>query len=61
MAHLDVALVLGLRDRVSFIRIGHQLGRDAERLQRVPEPVALRRRHLGIAIAVQRQSGGGVS
>src|SRR5215471_10171899 len=50
---LDVADVLALRDAVPFVLVDDELRRHAQRPQRVPELVALRRRDLGIPVAVQ--------
>jgi len=51
----DVALVPALLDGVPFVAVDDELGRHAEGLQRVPELVGLRRRHLGVALPLQYQ------
>jgi len=53
----DVALVLGIGEEVAFVLINHELGLDAERLERVPEFVGLRGGNFAIAIADQNQRG----
>ena len=45
----------GSLDVVALVRVDHQLRVDAERLQRVPELVALRRRDLRVPVAVQHE------
>src|SRR5712692_2847949 len=54
---LDVLDVVGLANAVPLVLVNDELCRDPEGLQCVPELVALRRRHLGVAVAVEHERG----
>ena len=47
----DVALVLGVGEKVAFVLVDDELGFDPEGLEGVPEFVGLRRGALAVAIA----------
>src|SRR5262249_27699364 len=50
---LDVRLVVGAADAMSLVLVDDELSRHAQRLQRVPELVALRSGNLRVAIPVE--------
>src|SRR5437667_1332569 len=57
-ALLDVALVVGLRDRVAFVLVDDELRGHRQGLQGVPELVALRRGDFRVPVAVQDECRG---
>src|SRR5215510_4462021 len=47
----DIALVCRVAKPVALAGVDHEIGRDAERLERVPQLVRLRRRAFTVALA----------